>query len=308
MSRTLIVMGTLAWLMSAGTADAQHMFLDVNGDGQSSGADVLSKESTIDIWIQTDVNRNGSLAQSHVVGIRPLTINQYEFILRAVGGSVEWGKYINLQPSMGHAFGQLANATDFYTGFGGMEPLPPGKYKLGSLSVGVKSGSPKLVFASSTSLWSGASTSFGSQREGKDGDNTLKFTDDPTTLGSPSNDVRGDWADASGLESVSGEGASPLARTAIAPAVFSVSISPNPANPEAILEVRTTRSGYIRVRIFDLSGRLVRTALAEGSAPAGIHSIRVPGTRNGRPMPSGVYLYRVETPERTVEGKLLIVK
>jgi hypothetical protein len=308
--KPFIAVGVCVWLLGAVQGSAQYLFLDANGDGLSSAEDKLGvgKATMVDIWIQTDTNRDGSLAGSRVAGDRPLTINQYEFILRAVGGQVEWGEYTNLQPTMNLPFGVLKDATDYYTGFVGLDPLPPGKHKLGTLAVTTKSGRPRLVFASSSRLWGGAGTSFASQRQGKDGDNTLKFTEDPTKLRSPSHDVPGDWSDASGLDAPDALPALAPASESVAPAAFSVSISPNPANPEATLEVRTTRTGFIRIRIFDLSGRLVRTALAVASVPAGIHTVRVPGTRNGRAMPSGVYLYRVETAERTVEGKLLVLK
>lgn len=284
--------------------------MDVDGDGVNGGLErlALSRVNTIDIWIQTDSNRDGSTSQSRIAGSRPLTINGYEFILRAVGGSVEWGTYTNSQPTMAMPFGVLMNDTDYYTGFGGLEALSPGKHKLGTLTVRAKSGNPRLAFASSTPLWRGASTSFASQREGKDGDHALKFTDDPSRLGSPSKDIRGDWADASGLEAATSDVELAPSQGGAGTKSFSVSVSPNPANPEATIQIQTTKAGFIRVRIFDLSGRLVRTALAEASASAGIHTVRVPGTRNGRAMPSGVYLYRVETTERTVQGKLMILK
>jgi hypothetical protein len=288
---------------------AQHMFLDTSGDGINTTDDKLlpTGVTTVSIWVETDRNRDGTSSRYVGVGQGQLTINQYEFVLRSDGGAVEWGVYTNLQPTMDVPFGPLKNATDYYHGYGGMAILPPGKYKLGTLAVRVKSGSPRLVFASSSPLWGSARTSFGSQFSGKDGDNTLKFNEDRSKISSPVQDVPGDWSDASGVAAPS---SAALARAALANGSesFSVTVSPNPANPDATIEVRTTRAGFIRIQIFDLSGRLVCTALAEASAPAGIHTVRVPGTRNGRAMPSGVYLYRVETAERTVEGKLMILK
>jgi hypothetical protein len=283
---------------------AQQMFLDTNGDGVNTPADRLrvAGATKVDLWVETNRNRDGSGIAGQ--GSEP-TINSYEFVLRAEGGAVEWGEYTNLQPSMDLQLGPRKNATDYYRGQLGMETLPPGRYKLGSLVITVKSGSPRVAFASSSSLWGSARTSFGSQREGKDGDNTLKFTEDPKNIASR---AQGDWGDASGVATL--ESSAGMAHTieSETPNAFSVSLSPNPANPEATLEVRTTKAGFIRVLIFDLSGRLVRTALAEALAPAGTRVVQVPGARRGRAMPSGVYLYRVETTERTVEGKLLIVK
>lgn len=69
--------------------------------------------------------------------------------------------------------------------------------------------------------------------------------------------------------------------------------SPNPINPSTVLSFGTTREGAVKIHVFDLSGRLVRT-LYEGSMPAGKNSVAWDGTRNGGDrVSSGVYYFRV---------------
>ncbi len=64
----------------------------------------------------------------------------------------------------------------------------------------------------------------------------------------------------------------------------------------------------VDLRIFDLSGRLVRTLLS-GSQPAGTHRVLWDGRDgDGRDAPSGVYLYRLVTEEGAQSGKAALLK
>jgi hypothetical protein len=86
-------------------------------------------------------------------------------------------------------------------------------------------------------------------------------------------------------------------------------IAPNPLNPQAKLTFFTQKSGVVHVRLFDLNGRLVRDLLDERSLPAGAHAITVDGRdRNGRPLASGVYYYRIEAPDGIANGRFAVVK
>ncbi len=301
-----LLLGSATW---SSPAAGQFIFVDTDGDGVPTAGDHLraAGSTNVDIWLATD--RDRSAEPVHLpVGSKPLSIISYEFVLAAVGGMVSWGTYSNAQPTMTVPFGRYENDSEIYLGYGGVERLQPGKHKLGTLAVAVKSGNPRLEFRSRSSIYFGGLTSFGSDYPGKDGDHTLKFAQDPTRVGNPIPDEPGDWSDAAGLapSTASVEPSSSVATTGARP--FSVTVSPNPANPEARITIRTTRAGFIRVRIFDLSGRLVRTALLEELAPAGTHTARVSGSVGGRPLASGIYLYRVDTTEATVDGKLIILK
>jgi hypothetical protein len=86
-------------------------------------------------------------------------------------------------------------------------------------------------------------------------------------------------------------------------------LSPNPLNPTATLQFATSKEGPVRVQVFDLNGRLVRRVLDEASAPAGGHEVAIDGRDGaGRPLGSGVYFYRIDTPEGETSGRFTILK
>src|SRR5262245_45848577 len=101
-------------LLTAREARAQYMYLDSDVDGENTGADVLGAtgETSCDVWLMTDRNRDGTTpecpwgtASGADAGPDIFTINSYEFILRASGGTVSWSGFVNQQPSMSTSFG-----------------------------------------------------------------------------------------------------------------------------------------------------------------------------------------------------------
>jgi len=91
--------------------------------------------------------------------------------------------------------------------------------------------------------------------------------------------------------------------------VTSTSLFPNPFNPEAKLSFMTTRTGALRVSIYDLRGRLARRLVDIAEAPAGLHEIRIDGKgTNGEKLASGVYFYRIETESGGLTGRFTILK
>ena len=175
-----------ALLLGVGNAHAQYLYLDSNGDGIHSALDVVNPTGTtmVDIWIDTDSNRDGSAATCPTQD-GDLTINSYEIILKVTNGAVSWGAFTNRQADFLTSFGQASSTTEFYGGFGGGVILAPGLYRLATLEVTVATGTPAIGVASSTSLGPVYLTSFGSRCSGNDLDNTMK-------LGS-------DWFDTDGL-------------------------------------------------------------------------------------------------------------
>ncbi|TMQ52537.1 MAG: PKD domain-containing protein [Candidatus Eisenbacteria bacterium] len=86
-------------------------------------------------------------------------------------------------------------------------------------------------------------------------------------------------------------------------------VSPNPLNPEAILTFRTTEPGPVRVRLFDLNGRMIRSLLDESNAPAGYHDVRIDGRdEHGGRLASGLYFFRIDAREGEVVGKVSVLK
>jgi hypothetical protein len=87
------------------------------------------------------------------------------------------------------------------------------------------------------------------------------------------------------------------------------SVAPNPLNPSGVLAFNTEKPGRVRVTMFDLHGRLVRTLMEMPLLPAGEHAVRIDGRgERGELLPSGVYFYSVNSPDGTVTGRFAILK
>jgi hypothetical protein len=86
-------------------------------------------------------------------------------------------------------------------------------------------------------------------------------------------------------------------------------LRPNPLSPSALLQVETHEPGPLRVMLFDLHGRLVRTVLDVSLSPAGVHGVRLDGDGgHGGRLGSGVYFLRIRTAEGDLTERLMVVK
>jgi FlgD Ig-like domain len=82
---------------------------------------------------------------------------------------------------------------------------------------------------------------------------------------------------------------------------------PNPFNPETTIPFSLAAPGRVVIRIYDISGRLVRT-LVDGPERAGWHAARWNGqTDAGSSSASGVYFYRIEYPDGGITSKKMIL-
>jgi flagellar hook assembly protein FlgD len=83
---------------------------------------------------------------------------------------------------------------------------------------------------------------------------------------------------------------------------------PNPFNPETTIRYDLPVQAEVRLTIFDVLGRTVRT-LIEQKQPAGGHSAVWDGRDDrGRQLASGLYLYRVTAGEFHKTAKMLLLK
>jgi len=91
--------------------------------------------------------------------------------------------------------------------------------------------------------------------------------------------------------------------------ILAASVSPNPLNPDATLNITVTKPGLVRVRLFDPTGRLVRTLMDEPNVTKGFYGVEIDGRdeRGGR-LSSGVYFYRVESSGGSISGSFVILK
>ncbi|MFO7655377.1 MAG: S8 family serine peptidase [Candidatus Krumholzibacteriia bacterium] len=83
---------------------------------------------------------------------------------------------------------------------------------------------------------------------------------------------------------------------------------PNPFNPSTDIHFSLHQAGAVDLRLYDLSGRLVRTLVAD-VRPAGTHQVRWNGRDHaGRPAASGAYHARLSAGGRTAVTKLTLVR
>jgi len=83
---------------------------------------------------------------------------------------------------------------------------------------------------------------------------------------------------------------------------------PNPFNPTTTIRFSLARAGHVRLDVFNLLGERVRT-LTDADFPAGAHGVVWDGTDDdGRPMASGIYLYRLRSDNESHSRKMSLVK
>jgi hypothetical protein len=82
---------------------------------------------------------------------------------------------------------------------------------------------------------------------------------------------------------------------------------PNPFNPATTITYELPAPGPVRLCVYDLRGRLVRT-LVDGQRETGLHRIRWDGTDDrGRPQAAGVYLCLLAAGEVRETRRLTLV-
>jgi len=84
--------------------------------------------------------------------------------------------------------------------------------------------------------------------------------------------------------------------------------APNPFNPTTTIAFDLARDGHVSMLVYDARGRAVAT-LVDKTLAAGRHMVRFDGRdRHGDRLPSGMYLYRIQSGEFTQVRKMLLVK
>jgi len=85
--------------------------------------------------------------------------------------------------------------------------------------------------------------------------------------------------------------------------MYLLSAYPNPFNPETTISFNLSVSEYVRLTVFDISGREIAT-LVDGFRSEGHHDVSF----NAAGLTSDVYVYRLNTNEQTVTGKMVLMK
>ena len=83
---------------------------------------------------------------------------------------------------------------------------------------------------------------------------------------------------------------------------------PNPFNPTTKIRFSNDRSSNVKVTIYSLKGEKVAT-LMNKKVNAGTYDVTWNGKNSkGKIVPTGMYLYNVESDQRTLQGKMLFLK
>ncbi len=83
---------------------------------------------------------------------------------------------------------------------------------------------------------------------------------------------------------------------------------PNPFNPATTIRFTLPAKDFASLKIYDVSGRLVRT-LVERTLEPDNYTLRWDGTNeNGRPAASGIYFYRLRAGKNTATKKMVLIR
>ena len=93
------------------------------------------------------------------------------------------------------------------------------------------------------------------------------------------------------------------------PGTFELSQNyPNPFNPETTIPFRLAESGRVKLVIYDVRGREIKT-LIHAETAAGAHTVVWDGTnRAGEPVSSGIYFCRLTVRENVVTRKMTLMR
>jgi hypothetical protein len=84
--------------------------------------------------------------------------------------------------------------------------------------------------------------------------------------------------------------------------------SPNPFNPATEIRWDLAERGAVRLEVYNVSGRLVRT-LAKGVWDAGSHTVTWDGRdEEGTEVSSGVYFYRLQAPTYRASNRMILIR
>ena len=117
-------------------------------------------------------------------------------------------------------------------------------------------------------------------------------------------DFSGNESDAASAGTVTGDD------TPTAPKAFALHQNvPNPFNPTTVIQYEVPKAGgYVTLRIYDVTGRLVKT-LVDGIEKASRKSVLWDGRdARGARAASGVYFYRLEAPGYVMTRKMVLLK
>jgi hypothetical protein len=86
-------------------------------------------------------------------------------------------------------------------------------------------------------------------------------------------------------------------------------VAPNPLRTSARIAFRLEQPTPVRILVFDVGGRLVRTLPGGSQTSAGWNSVDLDGrSDNGAPLRSGIYLYEIRAGGQRAVGRFVIMR
>jgi len=84
---------------------------------------------------------------------------------------------------------------------------------------------------------------------------------------------------------------------------------PNPFNPMTSIRYDLPSPARVSLRVYTVSGRLVRVLLEDAAVEAGVHTVTWDGRSDGGSLaPSGVYVYSLEVGDKTLRKRMVLLK
>lgn len=83
---------------------------------------------------------------------------------------------------------------------------------------------------------------------------------------------------------------------------------PNPFNPSTSIRFGLANDGYVRIAVYNVLGQKIRNLISE-QRTAGYHNVMWDGkNQKGSAVPSGIYIYRLETVDGILSKKMVLLK
>ena len=94
-----------------------------------------------------------------------------------------------------------------------------------------------------------------------------------------------------------------------AAAKLAAAVAPNPFNPTTTIRLQLVESGPVTLVLYSITGQVVRKLILSQHRQAGTHTLIWDGHDDrGFPVAGGVYLYRLIASERTLVGKMTLLR
>jgi hypothetical protein len=159
------------------------MYLDSNGDGVHTKADVVNPKGTtkIAVWLITDRNRDGTKVPCSTEA----TLTGFRLLLSAGNGTVRWGKFVPDPPVGTDYEARALDSRSCAAWYALKAPLRAGKHRLGAVTLVVLRGTPSVAILPAPHEYPQQGTRF------------FSGCSDPGRT--PEHELENDWHDVDGL-------------------------------------------------------------------------------------------------------------